>query len=338
MRRFSCLLGSLACVVLVSSAVAQHERRHPLPALRVLVPAYFYPVPGSPWVRLTAAAEDHPGRVWAIGNPGSGPGPSIDPTYVTTFRDFRRASGRLLGYVTSSYGTKPSAALLSETALWFQWYGADGIFVDEMDNTPGAHEAYYHTLFDAIRAQRSGAHVVANPGTSSTLDYLDGAFGRCASALCLFENSTSFQSWTPDAWTQTRARKELYALPYGVSAGALAGGRRPRLPVERGLAVHDRRRAPESVGHAAGVLRGVARLPRAELLSPGGGGFVLEGRCSPLPDHWTPPYRFSGGDPRRARLVRGAQDPTSLTWIERGRPRRWPGTATCRAIGRLRVA
>lgn len=220
MRLIRLLLIAFTCLALPALAGAQHERAYPLPALRVLVPAYFYPVPGSPWVRLTAAADAHPGRIWAIGNPASGPGASPDPTYVTTFRAFRRASGRLLGYVTSSYGAKSSAAVLAESALWFSWYGADGIFVDEMDNTPGAHEAYYHALYASIQAQHPGALVVANPGTSSTLDYLDGSAGRCASALCLFENSTPFLSWTPDAWALARARKELYALPYGISSSA----------------------------------------------------------------------------------------------------------------------
>jgi hypothetical protein len=197
---------------------AQTARAAPPPRLRVLVPAYFYPFPGSPWDRLTLASERHPGLIWAIGNPASGPGASPDPTYVTTFQNFQSRHGRLLGYVTSSYGTKPLAALGPEIDLWFQWYGVDGVFVDEMDNTPGAHEAYYNALYDSVLAAHPGALVVSNPGTSTSLDYLDGAFGRCTDVVCVFENSTPFASWSADPWMLARPRREFYALPYATSA------------------------------------------------------------------------------------------------------------------------
>src|SRR5262245_38829584 len=61
--------------------------------LRVLVPAYFYPLPGSPWSRLSAAAAAHPGRIAAIGDPFNGPGPAFDPAYDAVFRDLRASGG-----------------------------------------------------------------------------------------------------------------------------------------------------------------------------------------------------------------------------------------------------
>ena len=117
----------------------------------------------------------------------------------------------------TTYGARPSASVTADIDLWFQWYRADGIFVDEMDNTPGAHEPYYRALYQHVQAQKPGAFVVGNPGTTSTSDYLDGAFGRCASALCLYENSAGFLGYAPDAWVLARARMEFYALPYGTS-------------------------------------------------------------------------------------------------------------------------
>jgi hypothetical protein len=216
------LPGALArFLVLLTVSVplqAQTLRDAPPQRLRVLVPAYFYPLPGSPWDRLEQTAQRHPDLIWAIGNPDSGPGTSLDPTYVATFQSFRQHRGHMLGYVTSSYGTRTLASVLAEVDLWFQWYGVDGIFVDEMDNTPGANEAYYHALYEGIRAAHPGAPVVANPGTSTTLDYLDGAFGRCADTLCVFENSTSFLAWSAEPWTAARRRAEFYTLPYAVNA------------------------------------------------------------------------------------------------------------------------
>ncbi len=208
----------LLALALVPSLPAAQRGEASLPRMRVLVPAYFYPVAGSPWERLTAAAALHPGRVAAIGNPASGPGASPDPSYVAAFGAFRAAGGTLLGYVPSGYGARPSAMVEAEMALWFGWYDAAGIFLDEMDNVPGAHEAYYRGLYAWLETNWPGKTLVANPGTASTLDYLDGAFGRCADALCLFESSAAFRVWSPDPWTVGRPRREVYALPYGVGA------------------------------------------------------------------------------------------------------------------------
>ncbi|MEQ1891844.1 MAG: spherulation-specific family 4 protein [Planctomycetota bacterium] len=213
------LLPALLVLTLAAASTsAQRARSAPLPRMRVLVPAYFYPVPGSPWDRLDLVAERHPALVWAIGNPASGPGASPDPTYVATFADFRRRGGRLLGYVTSSYGAKPVATLAAEADLWVQWYGVDGIFIDEMDNAPGAHESYYATVYSTLTLAHPSAKIVANPGVATTLDYLDGAVGRCADTLCIHENSTPFLSWNADPWVATRPRREFYALPYATSA------------------------------------------------------------------------------------------------------------------------
>lgn len=215
------LLGTVLTLTLSALPLsAQVARAAPPPTMRILVPAYFYPFPGSPWDRLELASERHPELIWAIGNPASGPGASPDPTYVTTFQDFQAHRGHLLGYVTSSYGTKALATILAEVDLWFLWYGVDGIFVDEMDNTPGAHEAYYNALYVGILASHPLARVVANPGTSTSLDYLDGAFGRCADSVCIFENSFDFLAWSSDPWVATRARREFYALPYAVGPSA----------------------------------------------------------------------------------------------------------------------
>lgn len=220
MRLLARGLVPLAFVLLARSPAAQHAQRVPPPRMRVLVPAYFYPVPGSPWERLTPAAARHPGLVWAIGNPNSGPGATLDTTYRATFQAFRQAGGRLIGYVATGYGTRPLVDVQAEMAQWFTWYSPDGIFLDEMDSVPGAHEAYYRALYAWMETFHPGQRVVGNPGTSTTLDYVDGAFGRCADTVCLFEDSTSFLAWTPDPWTAGRPRREVYVLPHTVGAAA----------------------------------------------------------------------------------------------------------------------
>lgn len=191
------------------------QKREPL---RVLVPAYFYPVPGSPWTRLNAAAAAHPGRIAAIGNPGSGPGTFQDSTYVATFASFRASGGALLGYVYSSYGNRPIALVKADINQWFAWYPLDGIFVDEMDNTPGAHESYYRELFVHVRSHLATARVVGNPGVGAPPSYLFFNGQRVASTLCIYEHSTGFSSWSADPWVFGYPRANFYVLPYGMQA------------------------------------------------------------------------------------------------------------------------
>jgi hypothetical protein len=188
------------------------------PPLRVLVPAYFYPIPGSPWVRLTAAAAANPRRIVAIGNPSNGPGSSVDSNYTAAFQSFRNTGGTLLGYVYTSYGARPIATVLSEIDAWFNMYSADGIFVDEMDNTPGAHESYYRAIYTHVQARPMRPFIVGNPGASTTPSYLLLNGQPVVSALCIFETGTGFTSWTSDAWTASHARSHFYALPYATPA------------------------------------------------------------------------------------------------------------------------
>lgn len=221
MSPFSTCLA-LACVALLPQSVpGVHRSATPAPQrapLRVLVPAYFYPVANSPWVRLTAKAAQWPGRVWAIGDPFNGPGPSFDATYAQTFQAFRQAGGRLLGYVSTSYGNVPAAQARADIDQWIAWYPLDGFFLDEMDNVPGAHEAYYQGLRDHARVRLPGALVVSNPGTSTVESYLLSSGRPVVDTLCVFENSTSFPAWAPDAWTSRWRSRNFYVLPYGVGA------------------------------------------------------------------------------------------------------------------------
>lgn len=204
-----------------SARAASHPQLAPTlvrPPLCVLVPAYFYPVPGSPWGRLDAAAAANPQRILAIGDPANGPGLAIDPSYTAAFQSFRASGGTLLGYVYTSYGARPLATVLADVDLWFSMYSADGIFVDEMDNTPGAHESYYRAIYVHVQAQRAHSLVVGNPGTSTVPSYLGSNVQPVVSALCINETGTGFLSWTSDPWVAMRARSHFYALPYATPA------------------------------------------------------------------------------------------------------------------------
>lgn len=216
--------GTLALTALLASSASHggpHARANLAlvpPPLRVLVPAYFYPVANSPWVRLTAAAAAHPQRVWAIGDPANGPGASVDPSYTAVFQTFRAAGGTLLGYVYTSYAARPLAAVFADIDAWHAMYPLDGYFVDEMDNTPGAHESYYRAIWQHVHALVPGASVVGNPGVSTSPSYLVYQGKRVVSTLCIQETGTGFLNWHSDAWVASWPRQNFYALPYATPA------------------------------------------------------------------------------------------------------------------------
>ena len=216
--------GTLALAALLAGSSSQTGPHRPAiqrlvpPDLRVLVPAYFYPVPNSPWVRLCAAAAAHPQRISAIGDPANGPGASVDPSYTAVFQTFRASGGTLLGYVYTSYGARPLAAVLADIDAWHAMYPVDGYFVDEMDNTPGAHESYYRAIWQHVHALIPGAPVVGNPGVSTSPSYLVYQGHRVVSTLCIQETGTGFSSWHSDPWVASWPRSNFYALPYATPA------------------------------------------------------------------------------------------------------------------------
>lgn len=200
-----------------SAPTTAHDLAHVhsrTPQMRILVPAYFYPVPGSPWTRMNAAASAHPGRIVAIANPSNGPGTSSDPSYVSALASFRASGGTLIGYVFTSYGARPIASVESDVDQWFAWYGVDGIFFDEMDNVAGAHESYYAALHQHVRSHLATALVIGNPGTSTVSSYLSYPGGPVASAVCIYEDGNAELTWTADAWVHGRDRRHFVALAH----------------------------------------------------------------------------------------------------------------------------
>jgi hypothetical protein len=166
-------------------------------ALTAIVPAYFYPTPSSPWLDLNSAASRIP--VTAIMNPGSGPGIFQDSNYVNAVDNLRTAGGKVIGYVSTSYGARSSATVKAEIDDYVNWYNIDGIFFDEMTNsgTNGTLN-YYEDLYDYVKAINPTYEVMGNPGTATTESYLTRPV---ADSLLVFESyATNYPGYTPSSW------------------------------------------------------------------------------------------------------------------------------------------
>lgn len=189
--------------------------------LEILVPAYFYPVPGSPWNQLIADAPRVP--IVAILNPGSGPGTFRDPTYVSTVNAFRAAGGKILGYVPTTYGARSSDSVKADVDTYRAWYALDGIFLDETpsDNLP-AHLSYYADIYQFIKGRNAAYRVVANPGTNAAEEYLTRP---CADALVLYENGTGYDTYHTDSYVYRYSRARVAHLLYNVPNAAAMNAR-----------------------------------------------------------------------------------------------------------------
>ena len=183
----------------------------------LLIPAYFYPTwwdaETNRWDEVVEAAARVP--VVAIINPGSGPGTESNADYTRAVDEVRQAGGRLIGYVHTSYTARDSATVLAEVDRYYDWYGVDGIFFDEVTNGADAdHLAYYRACFEHVRARDAEALVVLNPGTDTPADYLD-----VSTQMMIFEKdhaNNPLTAWSPRSWVGGTEAQRVSVLSHNV--------------------------------------------------------------------------------------------------------------------------
>jgi hypothetical protein len=188
------------------------------PAVRVLVPAYFYPAgPGrEAWDRLTAAASR--AKIVAIANPATGPGKAADPNYRDVIERAVTAGVQVLGYVNTDYGRRPRAEAEADVKQWVALYPRiQGIFFDLQPSGPEKVD-YHADLRKYVQSLIPKGLVVTNPGTTCAEEYV----GRKATdVVCLFENREGFGQFQFPAWTARYPRSHFAVLAYRVKEPAL---------------------------------------------------------------------------------------------------------------------
>jgi Spherulation-specific family 4 len=177
--------------------------------IEIVVPAYFYPSAGSDWNDLNAAASKIP--ITAIMNPFNGPGNSLDANYVAAVNSLRAAGGRVIGYVYTSYTSRPIQQVLSDIDRYDTWYNVDGIFVDEMANTgPAERLNYYRDIYNHIKSIDPNWEVMGNPGTATIEQYLTWP---TADRLMVFENvGAAYPGYSPSNWNFSYNRSTFVHL------------------------------------------------------------------------------------------------------------------------------
>lgn len=208
---FACA-GLLLPLVAFESNSAVHAAK-----LEIVVPAYFYPSAGSDWNKLNAAAAKVP--VTAIMNPFNGPGNSLDSNYASAVNSLRAAGGHVIGYVYSSYATRPQQQVIADIDRYDSWYNVDGIFVDEMTNTgPADRLNYYRDLYNHVKVIDPTWQVMGNPGTTTIEQYLTWP---TADRLMVFENvGSAYPGHVPSSWNFNYNRSKFVHLVHTESSSA----------------------------------------------------------------------------------------------------------------------
>lgn len=195
-------------VLLVGVMVARDQVSSGAPGCRAtLIPAYVQPATVADLVRGSA----HPRTL--ILNPSSGPGGERDGDWARTVALAHQGGSRVIGYVHTTYGARPEAEVRADIDRYREWYGVDGIFLDETAHTEDKL-AYYRSLMTYVH-ERAGETVTLNPGIVPVRGYFDdadlvvtfeGAVGDLDRALA-----------SAPAWLGEIPREKIAHLVYGAS-------------------------------------------------------------------------------------------------------------------------
>jgi hypothetical protein len=177
-----------------------------------IIPLYTDPSDSS-WATVVAAKQAHPSvPVIAIVNPSDGPGAAKDAGYVAGITKLVAAGVKVIGYVHTLYGSRPTAQLQSEMDQWHSWYpNVTGIFFDEMANSPG-YESYYRALGTYAKSH-GGDFTVGNPGTDTAQSYIGSL-----DVMLIYESDGLPSMSAITGWHTSYARTNFGVIPYKVSS------------------------------------------------------------------------------------------------------------------------
>lgn len=140
----------------------------------LLVVLYSYPTDngGVTWQTVQNLSTAYPSLpVMVIVNPSSGPGSSIDSTYVSAIQGLATAGIRMIGYIDTYFAGVSYDSVVSQMQTYINWYPQiSGFFLDEMSNDVGS-ETYYANLTKAA-VQLGKPYTMGNPGTASLPSYI----------------------------------------------------------------------------------------------------------------------------------------------------------------------
>ncbi|MDC0772080.1 spherulation-specific family 4 protein [Streptomyces sp. HD] len=188
----------------------------------LLIPYYEHPsVRPAEWDAIIAAAPRLHGVVL---NPANGPGEIPDPAFAEVAARLRDSGAdvRVLGYADTDYGRRPYADVVRDIARHRDWYGTDGVFLDQVA-AGRAEFGHYQRIAAAAWAAGCGT-LVLNHGTAPHPSY-----ARIADVLVTFEGTwATYTRLGPQQWrggTGVRLCHLVYGVPPDADLAGLARAR-----------------------------------------------------------------------------------------------------------------
>jgi hypothetical protein len=176
------------------------------------IPSYFYP--GDLWTQLEQAA---PTVGLSIINPASGPGKSLDQSYVDEVAKAKASGVWVIGYVDTSYGKRSKAKVKADINKFYAMYHVDGIFLDQVASSC-AKKSYYKELYLYIKNKGGTAKVVINPGVAT-----QECFVEASDIIVNFEgDSSTYLSWQASGWESKYPADRFWHLIYNAEQTEMA--------------------------------------------------------------------------------------------------------------------
>ncbi len=158
---------------------------------RIMVPAYFEPQ--GYWDEINRTA---PTTGLVILNPNSGPD-KPDPTWKARTKAAQEAGIEVVGYVLTRLGERPKKDVKADIDHYFEWFGVDGIYLDETSSDE-EDVAYYREMANYARSVKPNAVIAVNPGFTPP-----EAFMEFADYIETYEfDYKKYKTQTFPAWTK----------------------------------------------------------------------------------------------------------------------------------------
>ena len=194
----------------------------------IAIPAYFNPADSaSAWSVMTA---DSP---WSssvsrtiVMNPDSGPGSALDASYQAAVLKAQKAGAKVYGYVPTGYGKDALATAEAEVVSYIDWYGVDGIFVDEVATDATLASSYYQPLVTYITGKLPSGGVLLNPGTYPDESYAKLTLpGTATLRIVVFESdyaSFAASAAAPPSWASSYPASLFMDIVYNTSSSQMS--------------------------------------------------------------------------------------------------------------------
>lgn len=126
---------------------------------------------GRLWDDMLAYRHMHPSLPWiGVVNPHNGPGTGWEEAYDRYVTVMQECHISVLGYVSTFWGAVPLNTVKDNIDKYKQFYGIDGIFLDEMSNK--AENVQYYKDITAYAKSVGVKYVVGNTGTDAAPEYV----------------------------------------------------------------------------------------------------------------------------------------------------------------------